>query len=154
VYVGPGVIIGAQCKIQNNAQLFEPAVIEDGVFVGPGAILTNDRYPRAITPDAKLKSADDWNPVRVHVEFGASIGAGAICVAPIRIGKWSMIAAGSVVTTDVQPFQLVAGIPARAVGWVGPAGLQLSKISENEYQCPQTSQRFQLRNGIGMEPLE
>ena len=126
VYVGPGVRIGDRCKIQNNALVYDPAVIGDGVFIGPGAVLTNDRLPRAISPRGELKRADDWDPVGVTVDTGASIGAGAVCVAPVRIGAWAMVAAGSVVVRDVPDHALVAGNPARQIGWVGRDGRRLA----------------------------
>jgi UDP-2-acetamido-3-amino-2,3-dideoxy-glucuronate N-acetyltransferase len=144
VYIGSGAVVGSRCKIQNYAQVFEPAVLEDGVFIGPGVILTNDRFPRAVGVDLRLKSASDWSPVGVHVEFGASIGAGAICVAPVRIGKWAMVAAGAVVTRTLRPFELVAGTPARHVGWVGCAGQRLVETSDGLFRCPVTHQKFQL----------
>ena len=124
-YVGPGVRIGDRCKIQNNALVYDPAVIADGVFIGPGAILTNDRLPRAVSPPGELKGADDWDPVGVTIETGASIGAGATCVAPVRVGAWAMVAAGSVVVRDVPDHGLVAGNPARQIGWVGRDGQRM-----------------------------
>ena len=124
-YIGIGVRIGDRCKIQNNALVYDPAVIGDGVFIGPGAILTNDRLPRAISPSGELKQADDWDPVGVTIETGASIGAGAVCVAPVRIGAWAMVAAGSVVVRDVPDHALVAGNPARQIGWVGRDGQRM-----------------------------
>ena len=126
VYIGIGVRLGDRCKIQNNALVYDPAAIGDGVFIGPGAILTNDRLPRAISPTGELKRADDWDPVGVTVETGASIGAGAVCVAPVRIGAWAMVAAGSVVVRDVPDHALVAGNPARQIGWVGRDGRRLA----------------------------
>ena len=125
-YIGIGVRLGDRCKIQNNALVYDPAVIGDGVFIGPGAILTNDRLPRAISPTGELKRADDWDPVGVTVETGASIGAGAVCVAPVRIGAWAMVAAGSVVVRDVPDHALVAGNPARQIGWVGRDGRRMT----------------------------
>ena len=125
-YIGTGVRLGDRCKIQNNALVYDPAVIGDGVFIGPGAILTNDRLPRAISPTGELKRADDWDPVGVTVETGASIGAGAVCVAPVRIGAWAMVAAGSVVVRDVPDHALVAGNPARQIGWVGRNGRRMA----------------------------
>ena len=121
-YLGPGVVVGDRCKIQNHALVYEPAVLADGVFVGPAVVFTNDLNPRAVTPDGQLKSADDWDCVGVTVEEGASIGARAVCIAPVRIGAWAMVAAGSVVTRDVPPFALVAGVPARQIGWVDRSG--------------------------------
>ena len=124
-YIGIGVRIGDRCKIQNNALVYDPAVIGDGVFIGPGAILTNDRLPRAISPSGELKRADDWDLVGVTIETGASIGAGAVCVAPVRIGAWAMVAACSVVVRDVPDHALVAGNPARQIGWVGRDGQRM-----------------------------
>jgi acetyltransferase-like isoleucine patch superfamily enzyme len=132
VYIGPGVVIGRNCRIQNGAQLYEPAVIEDNVFIGPNAVLTNDKYPRSINSDGSLKAGTDWLPVGVTVEFGASIGAGAVCVAPINIGRWAVVAAGSVVTRDVPDYALVAGCPARQIGWVNEGGHKLPQ-TEGEF---------------------
>ncbi|HWL00877.1 MAG TPA: acyltransferase [Microbacteriaceae bacterium] len=124
-YVGPGVVIGEDCRIQNQALIFEPAVLEDGVFVGPAVVLTNDRFPRAVNPDGSRKTADDWEPVGVVVRYGASIGARAVCVAPLEIGEWATVAAGAVVTKDVPAYAIVAGVPARRIGWVGRSGQPL-----------------------------
>jgi acetyltransferase-like isoleucine patch superfamily enzyme len=142
VYVGPGVRIGRNCKIQNYALLYEPTVLSDGVFVGPGAVLTNDRHPRAVNPDGSAKSASDWTAVGVSVGRGASIGARAVCVAPVTIGEWAMVAAGSVVTRDVPDFGLVAGAPARQIGWVGRAGEPLEPIEGQRWHCPRTGEHY------------
>lgn len=114
-YIGPDVEIGRNCKIQNSAQIHGPAKIHDGVFIGPGVIFTNDRFPRAVGESGELLTADDWNPVGSEVLFGASIGAGAIVVSPVSIGKFAMVAAGSVVTRSVPGGLLVAGVPAKRV---------------------------------------
>ena len=115
VYIGPGVVIGDNCKIQNNALIYSPAVLHDGVFVGPGAILTNDKNPSAITESGQVKGPTDWTIVSVTVGRGASIGAGVICVAPVEIGEFAKIGAGSVVIKDVQKGLTVAGNPAREI---------------------------------------
>lgn len=141
VYVGPGVKIGKNCKIQNGAQIFDPAEIHDFVFIGPGVVLTNDRNPRATTPGGNIRSTDEWVSAAVIIESGASIGAGAICVAPIRVGSWSMVAAGAVVTRDVPNFALVAGVPAKQIGWVGKFGYKLVP-SGDEFICPKTKSRY------------
>jgi UDP-2-acetamido-3-amino-2,3-dideoxy-glucuronate N-acetyltransferase len=153
-YVGVGVRLGDNCKIQNYALLYEPAELGHGVFVGPGAILTNDRHPRAVGPDGGLKDSAGWEAVGVIVEDGASIGARAVCVAPVRIGAWSMVAAGAVVTRDVPPFALVAGVPARRVGWVGRAGARLQEDSSGDWVCPLTGEKFRERDGAlaGRDP--
>ena len=116
VYVGAGVKIGNRVKIGNNASVYEGAVVEDGVFVGPHAILTNDRNPRSITPDGRLKGPDDWVQGRIVVRRGASLGAGAIVVTGIEIGEFALVAAGAVVTRDVPAYGLVRGNPARLAG--------------------------------------
>lgn len=146
-YVGPGVLVGENCKIQNHALVYEPAVLEDGVFIGPAVVFTNDVYPRAINPDGSLKSADDWHAVGVTVRRGAAIGARAVCIAPVEIGEWALVAAGSVVTRDVAPHSIVAGVPAKHVGWVGPAGVKLQPRGD-ELVCPQTAERFRVVGGL------
>ncbi len=132
-YIGSGVLVGDRCKVQNHALVYEPAVLETGVFVGPAAVLTNDQYPRSVNPDGSLKAVSDWSPVGVIVEEGAAIGARAVCVAPVRVGRWSLVAAGSVVIRDVPPFALVAGSPARRIGWVGRAGRPLEPTGDGTY---------------------
>ncbi len=124
-YVGPGVRIGSDCKIQNGAYLYEPADIADAVFIGPRVVFTNDQFPRAVTVDGRPKTGADWVPVGVRVGHGASIGAAAVCVAPVSIGEWATVAAGAVVVKDVAPHALVAGVPARRIGWVGRSGRPL-----------------------------
>lgn len=142
VYIGPGVEIGRNCKIQNSVNIYEPAVISDGVFIGPGAILTNDKLPRAINNNGSIKNADDWNKSRVEISYGASIGAGAICVAPVKIGKWAMVGAGSIVISDVLDHSLVIGVPSRQVGWVGKLGIRLHPKSKGEWECPESKETY------------
>lgn len=142
-YIGSGVSLGDACKVQNYALVYEPAELADGVFVGPAAVLTNDTYPRAINPDGSLKTASDWEPVGVTIGQGASVGARAVCVAPVRVGAWATVAAGAVVTKDVPDFALVAGVPARRIGWVGPAGRPLERDGDLHWRCPATGDRFE-----------
>lgn len=146
-YIGVGVHLGKNCKIQNHALVYEPAYLADGVFIGPGVVLTNDHNPRAVTPDGELKSASDWLPVGVQIDEGAAVGARAVCVAPVRIGAWALVAAGAVVTADVPAFALVAGTPARRIGWVGKAGVRLVEEPDRPgvYRCPQTQSLYRLR---------
>ena len=142
-YVGPGVQIGARCKVQNQALIYEPAVVEDGVFIGPSVVFTNDRFPRAVNPDGSAKTADDWDAVGVIVRRGASIGARAVCVAPIEIGEWATVAAGAVVTKSVPAHAVVAGVPAKRIGWVGRSGRSLVSLGD-ELVDPVTGERYRV----------
>lgn len=146
-YVGTGVVLGDNCKVQNYALVYEPARLADGVFIGPAVVLTNDTYPRAINPDGSLKSAHDWEPVGVTIERGASIGARATCVAPVTIGAWATVAAGAVVVKDVPAHALVAGVPARRIGWVGTSGVPLRETDPGVWTCPSSGERYLESNG-------
>ena len=141
-YVGTGVVMGDSCKLQNYALVYEPARLEDGVFVGPAVVFTNDHFPRSVSPDGTLKRGDDWEAVGVTVREGASVGARAVCVAPVTIGRWAMVAAGAVVTKDVPDFALVAGVPARRIRWVGHAGVPLEPAGDGLWRCPQTGRTY------------
>lgn len=153
VYVGPGVVIGKSCKIQNNALIYEPAEIADGVFIGPGVILTNDHYPRAVNIDLALKKPEDWVAVGVQVEKGASIGAGAICVAPLVIGQWALVGAGAIVTKNVKPHALVVGNPAKQIGWVSKSGQKLVPSNNGYLVCPENGTKYKVENGFLIEEL-
>ena len=141
-YIGEGVHVGDNCKVQNYALVYEPAVLEPGVFIGPAVVLTNDEFPRAINDDGSLKSADDWESVGVTIRRGASIGARSVCVAPVEIGEWALVGAGSVVVKDVPRFALVVGSPARRIGWVGTDGYPLTKDEGDLWVCPKTAKRY------------
>lgn len=152
-YIGTGVHVGARVKIQNYALVYEPAIVEDGAFIGPGAILTNDHHPRAITPDGALKLASDWTATGVVVREGASIGARAICIAPVTIGAWALVGAGSVVTRDVPDHALVVGSPARQVGWVGRTGMRLAEAGDGCWTCPSTGETYEFSGSV-LTPLK
>jgi UDP-2-acetamido-3-amino-2,3-dideoxy-glucuronate N-acetyltransferase len=152
-YIGTGVQLGDNCKVQNYALVYEPAVLGDGVFIGPAVVLTNDTYPRSINPDGSLKSAHDWEPVGVTIKTGASIGARATCVAPVTIGAWAMVAAGAVVVKDVPDYALVAGVPARRLGWVGTAGQPLREEG-GYWVCPATGERYIQNDSDQLEKVE
>lgn len=147
-YIGPEVRIGDRVKIQNHALVYEPASLGDGVFVGPAVVLTNDQYPRAINPDGTPKTANDWEPVGVTVREGASLGARSVCVAPVTIGAWAMVAAGAVVSRDVPAYALVAGVPAVRIGWVGRAGVRLEEDEPGRWRCPRTGVRYREEDGM------
>lgn len=141
-YIGPGVRVGANCKVQNYALVYDPARLGDGVFIGPAVVLTNDRYPRAVSPDGTLRSAEDWDPVGVTIGDGASIGARSVCVAPVTVGAWALVAAGSTVIHDVPAFALVAGAPAKRIGWVGRSGVPLLPVGADRWHCPATGATY------------
>lgn len=125
VYIDRGVIIGSRVKIQTGAQLYRGATVEDGVFIGPLACLTNDKHPRAITADGRLKTDADWETGTIHVRAGASLGAGAIVLTNITVGRFAMVAAGAVVAANVPDHGLVTGVPARLVGYACACGRPL-----------------------------
>ncbi|BFV58985.1 acyltransferase [Kitasatospora sp. CMC57] len=141
-YVGPGVRIGDRVKLQNHALVYEPAVLEDGVFVGPAAVLTNDLYPRSVDPDGRLKRGDDWHAEGVTLRQGCSIGGRAVLVAGVTVGRWALVAAGAVVHRDVPDFALVAGVPARRIKWVGRAGEPLTDAGDGRWVCPRTGETY------------
>lgn len=140
-YIGSDVSVGDNCKIQNYSLVYEPASLGTGVFIGPAVVLTNDTFPRAVSPDGSIKSASDWDAVGVNIGDGASIGARAVCVAPVTIGRWATIAAGAVVTRNVPDFALMVGVPARRIGWVGKAGFPLVQDGEH-WVCERTGARY------------
>ncbi|MFE7649251.1 N-acetyltransferase [Streptomyces phaeoluteigriseus] len=152
-YVGTGVRMGDNCKLQNYALVYEPAELGDGVFIGPAVVLTNDHNPRSVDPEGKQKRGGDWEAVGVKIADGASIGARSVCVAPLTIGRWSMVAAGAVVTKDVPDFALVVGVPARQVGWVGRAGVRLVERAGEKgvWECPQTGELYDDKDGVLVE---
>jgi len=146
-YVGPGVIIGDNVKLQNYALVYEPARLEDGVFIGPATVLTNDVFPRSVDVAGTLKRPADWHAEGVVVREGASLGARVVVVAGCTIGRWALVAAGAVVTRDVPDFALVAGVPARRTGWVGRAGVRLEEAGDGLWRCPQTAELHREQDG-------
>lgn len=147
-YVGPGVVIGNNVKLQNYALVYEPARLEDGVFIGPAAVLTNDPFPRSVDVAGRLKRPEDWDAQGVIVREGASVGAGAVVVAGCQVGRWALVAAGAVITRDVPDFGLLAGVPARRIGWVGRAGVRLLREGDGVWRCPRTGETYAESAGV------
>ena len=147
-YVGPGVVIGDHVKLQNYALVYEPARLEDGVFIGPATVLTNDLHPRSLDVTGKLKRPEDWDASGVIIREGASLGARVVVVAGCVVGRWALVGAGAVVTRDVPDFALATGVPARRTGWVGRAGERLVQTSPGRWRCPRTGELHEEKGGI------
>jgi len=116
VEIQKNALIGARCKISSHSFVCEGVTIEEEVFVGHGVMFTNDRYPRAANEDGSLQADTDWQVIRTHVKRRASIGSNATILPGLTIGEAALVGAGAVVTTDVQDYAIVAGVPARVVG--------------------------------------
>ena len=136
VYVDFDVKVGSNVKIQNGSFLYHGLTVEDGVFIGPRVVFTNDVYPRAITPDGKLKGADDWEVGPILIKYGASIGTGAIIIPNVTIGRFALVAAGAVVTKDVPAHTVVGGVPARPIKNID--GDPTSNLNRNIYHLTTT----------------
>jgi acetyltransferase-like isoleucine patch superfamily enzyme len=145
VYVDHDVVVGDRCKVQNRVSLYHGVTLEDGVFVGPHAVFTNDRYPRAITPSGELQTDDDWETLPTIVRTGASIGAGAVILAGVELGEWSMVAAGAVVTADVPAHAVVKGNPARFAGWACDCGRPLVMSEARTWWCEHCQREWRFR---------
>jgi UDP-2-acetamido-3-amino-2,3-dideoxy-glucuronate N-acetyltransferase len=137
VMIGPGVTIGNHCKIQNNVSIYSGVTLEDGVFCGPSCVFTN-----VVNPRAEIERKDQFQPTVIG--RGATIGANATIVCGHRIGPYSFIAAGAVVTREVPAHALVAGNPARKIGWMSRAGYRLDDV----LVCPHTQERYR-PDGMG-----
>ena len=135
VVVGPKVIIGNNCKVQNNVSIYEGIVMEDGVFCGPSCVFTNVNNPRA-----EIKRKDEFR--QTLIKRGATIGANATIVCGYTLGEYCFIAAGAVVTSDVAPYALMAGVPARRIGWMSRSGGKLT----DDLICPIDGSKY-IRKG-------
>jgi UDP-2-acetamido-3-amino-2,3-dideoxy-glucuronate N-acetyltransferase len=134
VMIGPNVAVGAGCKIQNNVALYEGVTLEDDVFCGPSCVFTNVLNPRAhVSRKAEFR--------KTRVGRGATIGANATIVCGHELGEYSFVAAGAVVTGDVPPHALMAGVPARRIGWMSRAGEKLGE----DLVCPRDGSRYRER---------
>ncbi|NTU89062.1 MAG: N-acetyltransferase [Actinobacteria bacterium] len=137
VNVGNNVIIGDNCRIQNNVSLYEGVILDDGVFCGPSCVFTNDFTPRARFSRGK----ESW--LTTHIEHDASIGANATIVCGNTIGAYALIGSGAVVTHDVLPHALMAGVPARRIGWVCKCGMKLDAAK----MCPSCGMMYEEEDG-------
>lgn len=142
VMVGPNVSVGDGCKLQNNVALYSGVILENDVFCGPSCVFTN-----VLTPRAHVERKDEF--ASTHVGRGATIGANATIVCGNRLGAYCMIAAGAVVTSDVAEHALVAGVPARRIGWVSKSGDRLA----DDLVCPRTGERY-VEDGENLKLVE
>ncbi len=143
VFVANRVMIGNNVKIQNNVSVYDDVTLEDDVFCGPSIVFTNVYNPRSAVP-----RRDEYRPTLVR--RGATLGANCTIVCGVTIGVGAFVAAGAVVREDVRDFALVAGVPARRIGWMSAHGerLALPLEGDGEAACPATGQRYTLRNGF------
>lgn len=135
VMVGPDVVVGNSCKIQNNVSLYKGVTLEDGVFCGPSCVFTNVHNPRA-----EIERKDEFRPT--YVEKGVTIGANATIICGNRLGAYSLIGAGAVVTKDVKPHAVMVGNPAKQIGWVSHAGEKLG----DDLVCSREKRRYKIVN--------
>lgn len=137
VMIGPNVKVGNGCKIQNNVSIYEGVELENDVFCGPSCVFTNVVNPRSF-----INRKKEFKITKVF--SGATIGANATIICGVKIGKFSMIGAGSVVTKDVKDFSIQVGNPSKQTGWISSAGHKL----DNNLICPITEERFYLKNNV------
>jgi len=142
VFIGNRVTIGNNVKIQNNVSVYDNVTLEDDVFCGPSMVFTNVYNPRA----AVSRKAEYRDTL---VRRGASLGANCTIVCGTTIGEWAFVAAGAVVNRDVAPYALVAGVPARQIGWMSRYGerLDLPLSGDARATCPHTGEVYELREG-------
>jgi UDP-2-acetamido-3-amino-2,3-dideoxy-glucuronate N-acetyltransferase len=131
VVIGPRVAVGDNVKIQNNVSVYEGVTLEDGVFCGPSCVFTNVNNPRS-----EIERKTEYRPTLV--KRGASIGANATIVCGHTIGEYAFIAAGAVVVKNVPAFGLMAGVPAKRIGWMSHAGVKLGE----DLVCPESGRRY------------
>jgi len=146
VFVGNKVIIGDRCKIQNNVSVYDNVNLEEGVFCGPSMVFTNVYNPRSL-----IERKNQYR--ETLVKKGATLGANCTIVCGITIGEYAFVGGGAVVTKDVKPYALVVGVPAKQIGWISQYGEQIPMplVGEGEYVCPNTNQRYLLKDDVMME---
>jgi UDP-2-acetamido-3-amino-2,3-dideoxy-glucuronate N-acetyltransferase len=139
VVVSPQVVLGNNVKIQNNVSIYTGVICEDDVFLGPSCVFTN-----VINPRSAVARKDEYR--QTIVKKGASIGANATIVCGHDIGAYAFIGAGAVVTKEVPDYALVVGNPARQMGWMSRNGHKLNFDKEGLASCPETGERYQLKD--------
>lgn len=139
VVVSPNVVLGKNVKIQNNVSIYTGVICEDDVFLGPSMVFTNVTNPRSA-----VNRRGEY--ARTLVKKGASIGANATIVCGHDIGEYAFIGAGAVVTKEVKPYALVVGNPARQIGWMSTYGHRLDFDAKGVAQCPESGERYQLKD--------
>jgi len=147
VFIASGVVLGRNVKVQNNVSIYEGVVLEDDVFCGPSMVFTNVRTPRSAFP---RNTSEDYRAT--CVQRGASIGANATVVCGVTIGPWALIAAGAVVTQDVPAHALMAGVPARQIGWACHCGETLA-FADQEAVCNACGREYRVE-AVGLRCLE
>jgi UDP-2-acetamido-3-amino-2,3-dideoxy-glucuronate N-acetyltransferase len=140
VVVSPGVRLGRNVKVQNNVSIYTGVICEDDVFLGPSMVFTN-----IVNPRSAVVRKDKY--VTTIVEKGASIGANATIICGNRIGRYSFIGAGAVVTSEIKPYALVMGNPARQTGWISEYGHRLEFNENGTAKCPESGESYRLENG-------
>ncbi len=151
-YVDKDVHIGNRCKLQNGVFVFHGFTVEDGVFLGPGVMLLNDKNPRAINPDGSLKDDSNWEVSEGVVGRGASVGGGAVVLPGVRIGRMALVGAGAVVTKDVPERAIVVGNPARPVGWACDCGHKLEPGDAGRHRCPSCGREYEITAAAARGP--
>jgi UDP-2-acetamido-3-amino-2,3-dideoxy-glucuronate N-acetyltransferase len=140
VVISPGVKLGRNVKVQNNVSIYTGVICEDDVFLGPSMVFTN-----IVNPRSAVTRKDSY--VSTIVEKGVSIGANSTIICGNRIGTFSFIGAGAVVTKDVKPYALVVGNPARQTGWMSEYGHKL-KFDDNGFAvCPESGEKYRIQDG-------
>ncbi len=141
VFVGNRVVVGNNVKIQNNVSVFDNVTLEDDVFCGPSMVFTNVFNPRS-----EISRKDEY--LNTLVKKGATLGANCTIICGNTIGEYAFIGAGSVVTTDIKPFALMAGVPAKQIGWMSRFGekLDLPLKGNAQTKCPNTNELYQLND--------
>ncbi|QDK37508.1 acyltransferase [Bdellovibrio sp. NC01] len=143
VFVGNNVVIGNNCKIQNNVSVYDNVFMEDDVFCGPSMVFTN-----VINPRAAVVRKDEY--LNTFVKKGSTIGANATIVCGVTLGEYCFIAAGAVITKDVKPYALMAGVPAKQIGWMSKYGerIPLPTEGEGEWVCPNQKITYSLQGHV------